>query len=132
MISFFLCSIPTSTYEKIKNDPEQLHTLLSEEKTYWTSFEHDAEYDLNGLRQFGIEFDYSRAGSIGEHQFFSGSDLDDLIDPIKTMLKYDREEWLDWWSEEQIPGIADIVQNRVLQILKHTQKHNQYLVTYWG
>lgn len=131
-MSLFLASIPVASYQKIIANEAQIDEIIAQECTKCVSFEHDAQHDLDGFAEFGITFDSYIEREIGEYQFYHVYQVDELIKRFQDFLNIEEDELLEYWSDEQFDWVRQLVQDRILSVLKHTSRLDQYLVSYWG
>lgn len=131
-ISFFLISIPVTSFEKISQNLSQIDMIISQDQTKHSSLEYDAQNDLDGFREFGIDFENYVSQEIGEYQFYHVYRVEELIEKFNHFLKIDEDELHDYWTEEQAQQVISLVTDRILPVLKNASRLNQYMVTYWG
>lgn len=131
-VSFFLASLPVASYQKIVADETKIDDIIMQEKTKFTTFEHDAQKDLDGFAEFGITFESYVGSEIGEYQFYHVYQLDKLKQRFQNFLEIEQDELLDYWSEQQLKWIVSLVEDRILPVLKNASRLNQYVVSYWG
>ena len=131
-VSFFLVSLPIISFQKIQQDSSQIDDILQQDCTKRASLEYNAQQDLDGLSEFGIDFQHYISTEIGEYQFYHVYRVDELIERLNNFLKTDEDELYDYWTEQKAKDMMDLVTDRILPVLKNASRLDQYLVTYWG